>query len=369
MSPNHETVLVTGATGFTGGHLARTLARRGYRVRALVRQGAETAELEAHGVACVEGDLVDHDSVIRAAEGVAYIYHIAAVYRSAKHPDSYYWDVNVGGTQHVLDAARHHGVKRVVHCSTAGVHGEVEEIPAHEDSAFRPGDIYQETKLEGERLAAAAFADGLPGVVFRPVGIYGPGDLRFLKLFKTIRSGQFRMFGSGKVLYHLTYIDDLVDGIIRCGTSPNALGRVYLLAGPRYTTIEELARHVAEAMNVPPPRGSLPLWPLLGAAAMCELVCRGLGVEPPLHRRRIDFFRKDRAFSIARAQQELGYKPRVDLAEGLARTAQWYIDRGYLPPSVHMADGSAKRSDLAARDVGEIADANSTRAHVQRVSS
>jgi nucleoside-diphosphate-sugar epimerase len=261
--------------------------------------------------------------------GVGVVYHIAAAYREAKHPDSYYFDVNVGGTGHVLDAARVEGVQRVVHCSTAGVHGEVTTIPADECAPMNPGDVYQDSKLEGERLAMSAFQSGLPGVVFRPVGIYGPGDTRFLKLFK-MASGPFRMFGSGEVLYHLTYIEDLVDGIILCGERPEALGEVFLLAGPRYTTLNELLELVARALGRPKPYGRLPLWPLLAAATLCEAVCRPLGIDPPLHRRRCDFFVKDRAFTSEKARRALGYEPRVDLETGLARTAAWYYGAGLL---------------------------------------
>lgn len=340
MSNGRGTVLVTGATGFTGGHLARNLAQRGWKVRALVRDTSKAInELIEHGIEPVKGDLTDRQAVLEAAAGVQDIYHIAAVYRSARHPDSYYWDVNVGGTQHVLDAARHHGVRRTVHCSTAGVHGEVSDIPATEDSAMNPGDIYQITKLEGERLASRAFADGVPGVVFRPVGIYGPGDLRFLKLFRTIAQRRFRMFGNGEVLYHLTYIDDLIDGIIRCGTHPNALGQVYLLAGCKYVTLNQMVALVANAVGVAPPKGRLPLWPLLAAATGCELACRMIRVEPPLHRRRVDFFQKDRAFSIDKAQRELGYQPQIDLPEGLSRTVAWYRNNGYLPRITVQANG------------------------------
>lgn len=324
--------LVTGATGFTGGHLARQLARRGWRVRALVRGDSDTHSLQNNGIECVQGDLLDRESVVSAANGVHCIFHIAAVYRSAKHPDSYYWDVNVGGTDHVLEAARRCGVVRTIHCSTAGVHGEIHDVPADENAPFNPGDIYQQTKLDGERIAADAFANDLSGVVFRPVGIYGPGDLRFLKLFKTIQSGRFRMFGSGRVLYHLTYIDDLIDGIIRCATHLNAPGKKYLLAGPRYTTIAELVARIASTLNVRCPDGRLPIVPLFAAAAACEFVCRAAGVEPPLHRRRLDFFRKDRAFSIEKARKEIGYEPMIDLQEGLARTAAWYVAKGYLAP-------------------------------------
>jgi nucleoside-diphosphate-sugar epimerase len=175
-----------------------------------------------------------------------------------------------------------------------------------------------------------AFSSDVSGVVFRPVGIYGPGDTRFLKLFRTIESGSFRMFGSGEVLYHLTYIDDLVEGIILCGTSPAAPGEVFLLAGPRYTTLNELVSMIAGTLGRRPPRGRIPLWPLLTAATACEYVCRPLGIDPPLHRRRTDFFTKDRAFTSAKARELLGYEPRVDLEAGIGRTAAWYRETGLL---------------------------------------
>lgn len=323
-------VLVTGATGFTGGHLARTLCGRGYRVRTLVRDVQRAHDLEAHGIEIAPGDLTNAADVQAAAVGCSVIYHIAALYRSARHGDQVYHDVNVGGTRHVLDAADRCGVQRVVHCSTVGVHGDIQHVPADETAPFAPGDIYQETKLEGELLATQAFQEGLGGCVFRPVGIYGPGDLRFLKLFKTIHTGRFRMFGSGAVLYHLTFIDDLVDGIIRCGEVPAAQGQTYILAGPRYTSISELADRVAEAVGRSRPKGRLPMWPLKIAATLCETACKPLGIEPPIHHRRLDFFVKDRAFNSEKARRELGYEPAVDLPEGLKRTADWYFEQGLL---------------------------------------
>jgi nucleoside-diphosphate-sugar epimerase len=268
--------------------------------------------------------------VVRAAEGVSRIYHIAAVFRTAGHPDSYYYDVNVGGTENVLAAARRHKVARTIHCSTIGVHGDCEEIPCTEASPFNPGDVYQESKLKGELAARAAFAGGLPGVIFRPAGIYGPGDLRFLKLFKSVHNRSFRMFGSGETLWHPVYIDDLVAGILLCGERDEALGRTYILAGSRYVTLNELIDGIARAVGVAAPRGRLPYWPLSAGAMLCETVCRPLGIDPPLHRRRVAFFIKNRAFSIQRAADELGFEPKVDLAEGLAHTARWYFEQGHL---------------------------------------
>lgn len=323
-----DTVLVTGATGFTGGHLALRLRKLGHPVRALVRPGAKVDHLKAAGVMLVEGDLRERGDVLRAAEGARRIFHIAAVFRTAGHPDSHYCDVNVGGTENVFDAARTHGAARVVHCSTIGVHGDCDDIPCTEESLFKPGDIYQETKLKGEFAARAALDGGVPGVIFRPAGIYGPGDLRFLKLFRSVHNGSFRMFGSGETLWHPVYIDDLIDGILLCGEVEAALGRTYILAGDRYVTLNELIEGIARAVGVTPPRGRLPFWPLNAGAVVCEGLCRPFGIDPPLHRRRVAFFVKNRAFSIERARNELGFRPRVELADGLARTAAWYAAEG-----------------------------------------
>ena len=101
----------------------------------------------------------------------------------------------------------------------------MQAIPSNEDAPFAPGDIYQRTKLEAEVLARTRFEAGFPGVIFRPAGIYGPADRRFLKLFKTIHRGTFRMIGSGDMFYHMTYVADLVDGIILCGEHPGAIGQ------------------------------------------------------------------------------------------------------------------------------------------------
>ena len=328
-------VLVTGATGFTGGHLAATLARRGETVRALVRPRSrarfDRSPLPALGVQAVEGDLGEPASVRHAAEGVEVVYHIAATYREAGQPDSAYRTINVEGTRNLLEAARAGGARRLVHCSTGGVHGHIANPPGTEDAPFNPGDIYQETKLEAEQLAREFGREtGFDVVVARPIGIYGPGDTRFLKMFRGLARGNFPMLGSGRAFYHLTYIDDLVEGFRLCGTVPGAKGRTYILAGPRFTTLEELVALVAKELQVRPPRIHWPVWPFWTAGLLCELVCVPLRIEPPLYRRRVDFFTKSRAFDTTRARTELGFHPEVDLEEGIKRTAEWYRAEGLL---------------------------------------
>ena len=328
-------VLVTGATGFTGGHLAQYLAGRGDEVRALVRPRSrerfDRSPLPAKGVTAIHGDLIDAAAVRRAVDGADVVYHIAATYREAGQPDSAYRAINVDGTRNVLEAARAGGVGRVVHCSTGGVHGHIENPPATEDAPFNPGDVYQETKLAAEKLAREfGNSTGLDVVVARPIGIYGPGDTRFLRMFKGLARGRFPMIGSGRAFYHLTFIDDLIEGFRLCGTAPAAKGRTYILAGPRYTTLEQLVQLVASELKVAPPRLHLPVWPFWTAGLLCEMVCVPLRIEPPIYRRRVDFYTKSRAFDTTRARTELGYSPNVDLEQGIKLTADWDRTEGML---------------------------------------
>jgi nucleoside-diphosphate-sugar epimerase len=325
-------VLVTGATGFTGGHLARTLVAAQNSVRALIRPGSDGRRLAAAGVEIVEGQLTNETDVRNAAAGCERIFHIAAAFRSAKHPDQYYWDVNVGGTANVLAAARAHGCECVVHCSTGGVHGHIDEPPAAETYRFCPDDIYQRTKVEAELAVTAAAKSGLPATIVRPGAIYGEGDLRFLPLFRAIQRGRFVMIGSGETRLHMVHVDDLVRGMLLAASKPEAGGEAFLLAGPEAPTLNEIAASVAEAVGVQRPRLHVPVWPVYAAAWLCEQVYTRLGLEPPLHRRRVGFFTHHREFDIGKARRVLGYEPRVTVAEGIRRTASWYALAGLLGP-------------------------------------
>lgn len=325
-----RTILVTGATGFTGGNLARRLVGRGDKVRALVRDAARAESLAADGIDVRVGELTSLEDVIAAARGCEQIHHIAAVFRTAGHPDSHYHDVNVGGTRNVLEAARRLDCERVVHCSTGGVHGHIASPPATESYRFCPGDVYQRTKLEGELAASAAARRGQRVVIVRPGPIYGEGDLRFLKLYRAIARGMFVMIGSGRPKLHMVHIDDLVDGIALCGDVEAAVGEVFILAGPEAPTLNEIVQHIARALGVAPPKWRIPVWPVMTAGFLCESICVPLRIDPPLHRRRVAFFTHHREFDCSKAMRLLGYAPKVSAAEGIGRTAEWYRAAGYL---------------------------------------
>ena len=307
------------------------LASRGHQVRAFVRDRGKAADLEAIGIELVEGDLRDSQALDRAVAGVDHVYHIAAMYREAGLPAETYRAVNATAVRNLMAASKRAGVARVVHCSTVGVHGDVEHPPANEDAPLRPGDVYQETKLEGEQLARdAGIQLGIQVTIARPTGIYGPGDRRLLKLFRGVVRGRFPILGRGNVFYHLTYIDDLVEGFRRCAEEPGGAGRTYILAGGEVTTLNELVALIANVAGVKAPTLHLPVWPVWMAGALCEAVCAPFGIEPPLYRRRVDFFTKSRAFDITRARREIHYDPKVGLREGIGRTLDWYRTQSWL---------------------------------------
>jgi dihydroflavonol-4-reductase len=324
-------VAITGATGYTGGRLLRLLQARGHSVRALVRPASVGPELRATAATLVEGGLGDRTAAASLVEGADALIHVAAVYRTAGHPDSYYREVNVAGTEALLEAAAAAGVSRFVHTSTVGVHGHVERPPADETAPIAPGDVYQATKAEAEALALGFHRRrGLPVAVVRPGAIYGPGETRLLKLFRSIARGRYAIVGSGRTFYHPVYIDDLLEGFLLALERPEAVGEAFLIAGPRYVSQAELARLIAAETGGRVLPFRVPAWPLQWAGDVCEALFVPFGIEPPLHRRRVDFWTKSRAFSIGKAQRLLGYAPRVDLEEGIRRTVADYRRAGWL---------------------------------------
>ncbi|HET7292487.1 MAG TPA: NAD-dependent epimerase/dehydratase family protein, partial [Vicinamibacteria bacterium] len=215
--------------------------------------------------------------------------------------------------------------------STVGVHGHVGPVPADETAPFDPGDVYQRTKAEAERIATEfGRARGLPVAVVRPGAIYGPGETRLLKLFRAIARGRYAVVGSGEPHYHLVYIDDLVRGFLLALDRPEAAGETFIIAGPRSVSQAALAASIAKATGGRVLPFRIPAAPLQWAGSLCEALFVPLGLEPPLHRRRVDFWTKNRSFSIEKARRLLGYEPQVDVEEGVARTVSAYREAGWL---------------------------------------
>ncbi len=323
-------IALTGATGYTGSRLLEALVRRGDDVVALARRGA-SRPTSSGAVRWVEGNLVSGHGLPDLVQGVQAVIHVAAVYRSAGHPDSYYREVNVGGTERLLEEAARAGVARFVHTSTVGVHGDVKNPPADESSPVDPGDVYQRTKAEAEALALDFHRRrGVPVAVVRPGAIYGPGETRLLKLFRAIARGRYAVVGSGRAFYHPVYIDDLVQGFLLATDRPEAIGESFIIAGPTYVSQKELAELIARHTGGRVLPFRIPATPLRWAGALCEAICIPLRIDPPIHRRRVEFWVKSRAFSIEKARRLLGYEPKVDLDLGVRLTVSAYREAGWL---------------------------------------
>jgi nucleoside-diphosphate-sugar epimerase len=325
-------ILVTGGTGFTGKALVKRLLDEGHQVVALdYKEGHKTDELRSWGAEVVIGSVTDKEVVANAMAGVEVVQHLAAAFRELDVPNSYYHEVNVGGTRVVLEAAVAEGVDKLVYCSTCGVHGNVENPPATEEAPINAADYYQQTKYEAEPIVKEFQTKGLPTVILRPAAIYGPGDPeRFYMIFRHVASGRFPMFGKGRTLYHPLYIDNLVDALVLAMAPGKGDGEEFLIADENYLSIEELVTRVGKAMGVNVNIRHFPMGPLIVAGHVCEKVCKPLRINPPIFPRRVDWYRQNRAFSIDKAKRLLGYQPAVDIDEGLRKTYEWYRDEGLL---------------------------------------
>jgi nucleoside-diphosphate-sugar epimerase/2-polyprenyl-3-methyl-5-hydroxy-6-metoxy-1,4-benzoquinol methylase len=329
-----QTTLITGGTGFIGSRLALACAARGENVRVLAQRNTPAErqncrQLEKQGITVVEGSVTDPEAVARACNGVEVVYHLAAAQHEANVPDQYYYDVNVEGTRNMLQAAVRSGVRRFVHGSTIGVYGISRNGPVRDDSPLQPDNIYGVTKLEGEKVVRQFF-DRLPISIVRISETYGPGDRRLLKLFDGIQKRRFFHIGGGRNLHHLVYIDDLIEGLRLAATEPTAIGNTFVMAGSKAVTTEEMITSICKATNASVPQLHVPLWPLMTTAAVMEKVMRPLGIQPPLHRRRMNFFVKSFQFTCDDARRLLKYQPQIDVDEGMRRTCEWYQEMNML---------------------------------------
>ena len=326
-------VLVTGGTGFTGSHLVRRLLDRGHEVQVLDNQkGIVCDELIERGAKVEVASVTDGPALKRCVEGCEVVYHLAAAFRKVNLPRKVYHDTNVVAFRELLELSCSAGVEKIVYCSTQGVHGNVDNPPGDETSAIAPEDYYQQTKWEAEEIAAEFLKDGRIDITtLRPTAIYGPGDPgRFLMLFKQVKKGFFPFFGDGSALYHPLYIDNFVDAFELAAAKPAGCGQTYLIADDSYYTIKEIVLKIATIMEKDLKVVHLPFWALYGLSTAVELLYKPLPMDPPLFRRRADWFRQNRAFRIDKARNQLGYNPAVDLDDGLRRTYEYYRDTGYL---------------------------------------
>jgi nucleoside-diphosphate-sugar epimerase len=333
--------LVTGATGFIGGHVARRLASEGVPVRALVRAGRDTSALERVGIEPARGDLTDRASLMAAAAGCSHVVHCAALV-SDWATVAEIERVNVGGTQNIVHAAGGAvgaGVERFVHISSTDVYGHPGTPGV--DELQTPGGFanwYAETKLAAEReVRRAQRSRGLPAVVLRPATVYGPGSVDVVgDIARAIRGRHMLLIDRGRAIAGLCYVENLVDAVLLALRHDAAPGQTFNVTDRLPVTWRQFTDDLAAGLDAPPVRFSLP-YPAASALGSglehgYRLARRmtGLSTPPLLSRQAVQVLGRDQDFSNAKLMEVLGWTPRIDYADGLAATLDW-LRTDYLP--------------------------------------
>lgn len=327
--------LVTGATGFIGGHLAQTLHERGHEVRVLVRQPPRTSDFAAYEV--VSGDLTDSQAAAQAVKGMDVVFHLAAIRDRWGIPYADYHRTNVDGTRYLLDAAVAAG-SRFVYCSSVGVMGHPNQLNIDESFPYSASDgkyNYSHTKaLADEMVLQYGASERLFATVVRAVITYGPGDTwgMVTRLIDMLAQRSFLFVGDGRNHMHLAYISDLVEGFLLAASNDQANGRPYIVAGPAPITLNDLVSKVCGLLSVAPPQWHIPT-PIAHTAGRGmewlftlkrQMGISALGDVPFITRDKVDTLTINRSFSTQRAEAELGYQPQIGYDEGLQRTVDWW---------------------------------------------
>ncbi len=320
--------LVTGATGFVGWHVARKLLERGERVRVLVRDPGRLKELD--GVEPIQGDLRDPESLARAVEGCAVVYHVAADYRLwARDPKEMYRS-NVEGTRHVLDAARRSGVERVVYTSTVGCVGIPNEGIGDEGTPVGIEDMngpYKRSKFLAEKVALEFAEGGFPVVIVNPTAPVGDHDFKPTPTGKIlvdfVRGAMPAFLDTG---LNVVDVRDVAAGHI-AACDRGRVGERYIL-GAENLTLESIFGTLAKAVGRPAPRIRIP-YAVAYAAGVVSTAWAGItGKEPIAPLDGVKMARKKMWVRQDKAERELGYRP-GPAAGALERAVEWFRTNGY----------------------------------------
>lgn len=318
------TCAITGASGFIGQHLADALVSQGKRVLVLVHRQDVPGQSEKF-----YGSLRDPDFLRGFLRGADTLFHLAAAMGNRVLPEADFFRINDDETRVLLEVAVACGVRRVIHFSSAGVYGMNSGVlPLAETAPLHPVDRYERSKLAGEKTALS-FADRLALTVIRPGWVYGEGDRRTFKLIRQIQSGYFAVIGSGRIRHSPIHVDDVARGALAAANGATRSGEIYNLGGPALSVCEMVAA-IAHALGRRRPRLKVPVLFAAPLARMLDGLYSPFGREAPLGRSKLAFFLRGKPIDSSKIERELGFRPKIDLASGLARSIAWYRERGWL---------------------------------------
>ena len=325
--------LITGATGFIGPYLLERLISEGHTCRCLVRPGSDIKVTQHPAVEIVSGDITQPETLTGIGEGMDYLLHLATLGHMSNFTvtEEMFEAINVSGTRNIMAEALKAGIKKIVHCSSVAAMGICDDLPATEESTCNPHHAYGRSKLKAEKLVQKMAAEeNLPAAIVRFSMVYGPGDPRdILKLTRMAKRGTFPQIGSKPKLTPLIHAEDAVSGLLLaadCGR----VGEIYLLTNKNSVPFDNIRKIIQKALGSRRPTIHIPESVALGLATMIEKTFTLVGKTPPVARKNIESTLADRVFSIAKAQKELGFEPRIDPAKGLEETVIWYKDKGWV---------------------------------------
>lgn len=323
--------LVTGASGFIGGHVARRLRAEGYAVRCLVRPTSDTSALKALGVELVTGDLASPRTLKGVAEGCRRVVHCGALV-SDWATIAEIREVNVAGTRSLLAASLAAAVERFVHLSSTDVYGYpgTPEV----DESYPPGRFsnwYSETKRAAEaEVRRAAESRAMAAVILRPATVYGPGSKDVVgEMARAIRGGHMLLVNGGRPLAGLVYVQNLADAVLLALRHEAAPGEAFNVTDGLDVTWRRFLDDLAEGLGYRSPRWSVPYPAAYGLAFLLEHAYRllrrttRLRTAPLLSRQAVHVLGRNQDFSNRKARQLLGWEPGVDYPRGLEATLAW----------------------------------------------
>jgi nucleoside-diphosphate-sugar epimerase len=331
------TVLVTGAAGLLGSHVAELALERGEAVRVLVRPGEDVSWLAQAGAEVRRGDMTDGASLAAAVQGVERVLHCAARI-GPWGPTAEYEAVNVRGVKTLVEVAMAAGVRRFVHVSSIDIH-DLGACPTDEMTPqSRERDLYTQSKIAGERMVTALIKEqSAPATIVRPGLIYGPRDTNsFCRFAALIERGKMPIIGSGNNQLPLIYVTDVARGVLLASAVEQAVGRAYLLVNDESVTQRDYFNAIAAELGVQPPRWHVPyhLALCLGAATETLGHLTHRQQPPPLMRFGLKKIGGQNRSVIGRARDELGFSPQAPLGEGVRLATAWYKE--------HYAGGGAQ---------------------------
>lgn len=315
-------ILVTGATGFIGKNLVRSLVNNNHKVKCLIRETSKKADigyLKKIKVQLFYGDITKKETLENSIDNVDVVYHLAGVLGNFNTPEKDFYKIHVLGTKNLLKLCKK---QKFIYCSSAGVLGPI--IDGDELRRLNPTNVYEKTKAEAEKLVLEY--DNY--AILRPEFVYGPYDLHVLNLFRAIKNRNFYIIGDGSNMLHPAYVDDLIYCLIKC-LDKKIKNKIFLVAGEKPITVKEFAKLIAGQLNVKINKIKIPLHLARVYVSVIEPFAKVFNLNPFLTKSRFNFFTKTRTFDTKKAQKMLNYRP-IKLEKGIKKTLEWYKKNNYL---------------------------------------